>query len=117
MPNSGNFQPVNCFDLAATIAASGTTSAAVDLEGAALCGLFIPSAFTGTAITFQTAPTLTGTYVNVKDGAGNDYSKTVANSQFIPIAPSDMAGVRFLKVVSGSTEGAQRVITLATRPV
>lgn len=100
--------------ITATIAASGTTSNAVDLNGRTLCGIFVPAAFTGTALTFLASPD-GSTYVAVKDGAGNSVSLTVAQGQYIPVDATKLRGVRFLKIVSGSTEGAERVLTLVTR--
>jgi hypothetical protein len=101
----------------ATIAASGTTSGAVDLGHATLCGIYVPSSFTGTALTFTASETADGTFAPVKDGAGAAVSKTVAAGDYIYLDPVILAGVRFLKIVSGSTEGAARELTLAARVV
>lgn len=99
------------------ISSGGTKSAAVSLAGTTLTGIYMPATFTGTAVTFEAATSLTGTYLPVQDGAGSAISKTVAASQYIKIDPGDFAGVRFLKIVSGSTEGADRTVTLSLRPV
>lgn len=107
--------PVQDSTFTATIANGQTASGAVDMNTHALCGMFIPSSFTGTTITFQTALTLAGTYVSVRDGAGSALSKTVAQGQYIPLDPADFAGIRFLKIVSGSAEGGERVVTLVGR--
>ena len=117
MPSKNNFRSLIVSDATATIAASGTTSAEIDLSGATLCGIYIPASFTGTSIAFQASSTSGGTFVSVRDGAGSALSKTVAAGQYIKLDPADFAGVRFLKIVSGSTEGAERILTLAARPV
>lgn len=118
MPASSNYQSLVCADTATIIASSQTTSPAIDLGGTALAALFMPAAFTGTTIKIQAAPTADGAYNTVTDGAGNDYTLTVAANKVVPIANlAIMASLRFIKLVSGSVEGADRTIILATRPV
>lgn len=92
------------------------TSAAIDLRGKTLCGIFVPASFVGTSLTFSTSLTKSGTYVSMRDGAGSAYSKTIAASQFLPLNPQDFAGVRFLKVISSATE-TSKTLTLATRNI
>jgi hypothetical protein len=99
-----------------TIAASGQASGSLALDGFTLCGLYMPAAFTGTTLTFQ-AENGKGTFLTIADGAGSDVSKTVAASKYIKLDPSDFAGVNYLKIVSGSIESADRVITLALREI
>lgn len=101
----------------AVIAISGNTSAEIDLQGNTVVGVHMPAAFTGTSITFQAAQGSGGTYQPVKDGAGNSYSLTVAAAQFIPIDPVKMSGVRFMKIVSGSTEAAERTLQVVSKPI
>lgn len=115
--SKNHFRSFIAEDATTIIAASGTTSAEIDLSGTTLCGIYIPSAFTGTSISFQAATVSGGTFVSVRDGAGNAVSKTVAPSQYIKLDPTDFVGVRYLKVVSGSTEAAARTLTLAARPI
>ena len=114
MPSPSDFLVLTC-QSAATIASGQTASSAVDLAGTALVGISLPAAFTGTALTFSAALTVDGTYQSVRDGAGNAISKTVAQGQYIPIDPALFHGVRFLKVTSGSAEGADRVVTLVSK--
>lgn len=117
MTSKNHFRSFIVDDASTTIASSATTSGEIDLSGTTLCGIYIPAAFTGTSISFQAASESGGTFVAVKDGAGNSVSKTVAASQFIKIDPTDFVGVRFLKIVSGSTEAAERTLVLAARPI
>jgi hypothetical protein len=117
MPNTSDYSPKLCVDTVAVIAQSGTASAAVDLMGTTLAGLFTPAALTGTAMTFSTSPTADGTYTVIEAGAGSSYSVTVSASKFIAVDTAKFLGVRFLKVISGSAEAASRSITLATRPM
>lgn len=111
-----DFQPVVNYDKSVTIASGQQTSGAVDLSGCVLVGLDMPSAFTGTTVTFTVSSSQSGTYKTLyKDGA--NVSVTVTASRQVVLQPADFAGVRFLKVVSGSAEAAERTITLVTRPV
>ena len=107
------------YNLAATIASGATTSDEVDLGGDQLCGLFVPAAFTGTAVTITAAPASGGTFVAVIDPAtGLAYTLTVAAGKYAPISNlAFTAGLRFVKLVSGSAETPARVVILATRPV
>jgi hypothetical protein len=105
------------FGTLAAIANGATQSSAVDLTNFVLCGMFIPSAFTGTTITFQCSDAAGGTYVNIADGAGNVLTKTVAVSQYIYLDPNIFAGVRFLKITSGSAEGGARSVELVVRAI
>lgn len=100
----------------ATIAISTTKSAAVDLRGTTLCGFYMPAAFTGITITFE-ASADNSTFVPVEDGGGASISKTVSASKYISLNPADFAGIQYLKLVSGSTETAERDIELALRQV
>lgn len=118
MPSSSQYQPNDCYDLTVTIASGQTTSGEVDLTGCDLCGIFMPAAFTGTTLKIQAASAPGGTFVTVQDGAGNDYTLTVAASKYIPISNlAIVSGLRFIKFVSGSSEAADRALTLAARPI
>lgn len=100
-----------------TIAISQTDSSEVDLRGMTLCGIHLPAAFTGTALTFKAATASGGTFQSVVDGAGAAVSKTVAQGQYVKLDPADFAGIQFIKIVSGSSEAAERTLTLALRSV
>jgi hypothetical protein len=116
--NPTSFEDLRC-QIAATItvATSTTISGEVDLGGTEIVGLQMPATFTGTAITFQVATVSGGTYQAMIDGAGNTVTKTVANGKYVGIDPTLFRGVRFLKLVSGSAENADRVITVITCPL
>ncbi len=116
MPTVSDFQSV-INSIAATIPASGTTTAAIDLGGTSLVGIQLPASFTGTGLSFQVATTLSGTYQGVIDGSGTTLLKTIAAGKYLMLDPSEFAGIQFLKIVSNATEAAQRDLTLITRPV
>ena len=104
-------------DATSNIASGGNTSDEIDLSGTTLCGIYMPSAFTGTGLTFLASTTTGGTFISVRDGAGSAIVKTVAASQYIRLDPTDFIGIRFLKIVSNGTEAATRTLTLAARPI
>lgn len=95
----------------AVIASSGTKSAAIDLKGMALNGVKLPATFTGTAISFEMCDTADGTYVPVKSTtSGTTLSYTVAQATYAAIDPTPFQGIRYLKIVSNATEGAERTL-------
>lgn len=99
-----------------TITSGQTVSAAIDLLGQVLCQIQIPAAFTGTTLTFQSSHD-DSTYQALYNSGNIALSITVAAGRNYNIAPPDFAGCRFLKLVSGSAEGADRAIRLITRQV
>lgn len=120
MPTSNQFIPIVNYDLAATIASGQTTSAEIDLAGTQLCGFFFPASFTGATVKIQAASASGGTFALVQkdEAGGGDYTISVSTGKFTPLTNlSLIAGLRFIKIVSASSEGADRSITLATRPL
>lgn len=105
----------------ATIAASGSLSAAVDLAGCTLCRISMPSAWTTANLTFSVSYDGT-TYNDLYDQYGTEVTVTAAASRTIYLPPSEWAGIRFVKVRSGTsatpvTQEAERALILVTRPV
>lgn len=105
------------YDLTTTISVGQTTGATIDLRGLELVGLFIPSNFTATSISFQTATSATGTFVPAQDGYGSVYALTVSPNTYIPINNYNViAGLRFLQLVGNAAQtSTNAVITLAMR--
>lgn len=94
----------------ATIAAEGTTSGAVVVQGTPI-GVLFPAALTGTAISFT-----------VNDGAGtykavSGLSVTAVASNWVKIAPTDGVILNDFKIVSNGTEAAARDFKLMVRQV
>ena len=108
------------YDIGATasvvIANGQTVSEAAPFYGLRLVGLITPAALTGTSVTFQGS--VDGvTYVPIYDSAGVAITATVSTSRWTVLDPADFAGMAYIKVVSGSAEGAARTIVLIARPV
>lgn len=99
-----------------TIATSATVSAAVDLDGTHLFAIETPAALTSTWVNFQVSADNV-TFSALYDSGGTQVSATVAPSRVIYLDPSIFAGFQYLKLVAGTSEAANRVLTLFTRSV
>ncbi len=88
------------------IALSGTTSAEIDLSDFDLVGLITPATFDGTTITFTGATTSGGTFypVAASNAASTAYTVTTTASVLTPINPDIFAGIRYIKIVCGSSQ-------------
>lgn len=100
-----------------TITSGQTASAAIDIGGYSLVGFSLPATMTGTATSITVASTLAGTYNPLYDSGGTLYSRTTAALRYYAVSPFDSNGIRFMRVVSGSAEGADRVITLHLKSI
>lgn len=104
-------QAIDAVDV--TIESSGTTSSAANVYGKGnVVAVETPSALTGTSFTFE-ASTDGSTYVPLYN-EGTQYSVTVGTSRYVALDPAVFAGVKWVKVVSGSSEAASRTITIVT---
>ncbi len=108
----------------AVIADAATESGAIDLGPFSPLGLFVPTGFEGTSITFKAAPQVVsgttvsaGTYVPVYDGDGALLSYTVAAGQFVPIDPTHFTGIRFLKIVAGTAQTGASTVTVPAKQI
>lgn len=100
------------------IATSTTISSAVDLLGAQLVGVYVPSTFDGTTFTLTVCDTLAGTYTTLIGSDGNAVTLTVAASRYLGLTDAQQAqlrGAKFIKIVCGSAQTTtDTVFTLAT---
>lgn len=107
----GLFNP----NYAATILSGQQESSVIQCGGFVLCGVKIPAAFTGTTLTFEMCDTVGGTYVPVNGVDGSAISYTVAQGNYYAIDPKDFQGINFLKIKSGSAEGADRALVVSMK--
>jgi hypothetical protein len=107
----GNFNPA----LAATIANGQQISSTIKLGGFSLVGVFLPAAFTGTALTFLASHDGTNFFSVVTSTSGTALSYTVAQGTYAAIDPKDFQGIEYLQIKSGSSEAAARTLTLAVK--
>lgn len=112
------------YDKTITISSGGTTTAAVDtglvssFSNTQLVGITFPAAMTSTTMTIQRATTESGTYTTLREvGGASSYSLTVAASVTVPLDHRIFVCAPFIKLVAGSSEGADRTITLHFREV
>jgi hypothetical protein len=101
--------------LSATIASGQTTSAEIDLLGGTLVGILFPAAMTGSTLKIQVASASGGTFETLQkdEVGGGDYTITVSAGKAVPLTNlAVLKGWRFIKLVSGSSEGADRILTL-----
>ena len=94
-----------------TIASSGTTSTALTLQGGRVpLAIVTPSALTGTAFTFQASTDGTN-FFNLYNEA-TQYSVAVNTSRYIALNPDVFQAIRYIRIVSGSSEAALRTISV-----
>lgn len=86
--------------------ASGTTSAELDLIGGTLVSIITPASLASTTFTITVSDVSGGTFVTAKDPltSGNTRTFTIAASGYYDIPPAITAGMRYIKVVFGSSE-------------
>lgn len=99
-----------------TIASGASLSAAVHLAAGMLLGVILPAVWTAANLTLQASADGV-TYADVYDKAGNEVTITAAASRCITLDPWDFAGVRYLKIRSGTAsvpvnQAADRSLTL-----
>lgn len=104
----------------ATIANAASLSDAQDLGNARLAAIAMPAAWTTAGLTFQASAdgtTYYDLYASDNLGTAAEYLIGAAASEVISVPIGDFAGLRYLKVRSGTTgtpvaQGAARILTL-----
>lgn len=101
---------------------SGATglSAEIDLVGLAVIEIVMPATWVAAALTFSGSDASGGTFTNLYDAAGGEYTVQAAASRRIKVPASDLLGDCFLKLRSGLSgaavdQTADRVLTLKVR--
>ena len=98
--------------LTATIANGATTSDAVNLYGCTAIGIGFPAAMTGATVTFKGSLDDGSTFLDIYDIDGVQVSYTFVASTGLPLDVKTFAPYDQIKVVSASSEGAERLITI-----
>jgi hypothetical protein len=107
----GNFQSA----VAASIASGQQISSTIELEGYSFCGVFLPAAFTGTALTFEASYDGTNFFPVYNTTSGTALSYTVAQGHYCAIDPKDFYGINYLQIKSGSAEAAARTLQVSLK--
>lgn len=97
-----------------TIGSGSTTSSNLSTQGLGVVAIILPSAFTGTTMTFNGSDDGTNFYP-MYNTAGTALSCTIAASRMVVFSPGDLVGPQFIQLVSGSAEGGARTIQCVTR--
>lgn len=102
-----------------TISNGTALSPAVDLTQYSLVGLVMPSGWTAANLTFQGSAD-NSNFFDLYDSGAEVNLGSAAASRYILLNPTTFAGLRFLKVRSGTSaspvnQGADRVVTLVLR--
>lgn len=97
-----------------TIADSTTISASVFLKNGVAGAIIMPSAITSTTLSFQVSIDDTA-YTALYDTAGSLISYTVAANHTIPLNKEVFGAFPFLKIVTGSSELANRTFIILIR--
>lgn len=105
----------------AVIAEGAALSGAINLGGASLAGFQMPADWTAANLTFQGSAT-GETFYNLYDKNGNEVTVIAADDRYIQVDVADFAGIKHLKVRSGTSgsavnQVAARTIVLVLRPV
>ena len=103
-------------NVSVTIANGQTTStaAAVFSAGGIAGAIITPAALTGTALSFQVSLDNT-VFTALYDTSGSAVSYTVAANRVIPLNPDVFGSFPYLKLVSGSSEAADRTFIILVR--
>lgn len=105
----------------AKIASGQTVGEIVDLRGQRLVGIKTPADLTGTTLTWQCAEAADGTFYAAHHlntlAVTATVLTSVADDKYIMLPPDKAPSNCFIKLVSGSSEGADRTFWLFTEPV
>lgn len=98
------------------IASSGTDSTIIEAtSGWMFVGLLTPGTLTSTTLTFEVGTT-SGAMLPLHFNTGVQYGITSAASQRYLLEPTHFIGARFIRVVAGSAEAAERTLTFISVP-
>lgn len=93
-------------------------AATIATQGLSLCGILMPAAFTGDALTFYSCSDATGTApIQIFTKANVALSYVVAQAQYQVIDPDDFRGVQFLQIRSDENEGADRILLCSMKGI
>ena len=100
-----------------TIPSCETTTESFNFETKIITGIIMPSAFTGTSISFELSYD-NSTFYPLYDAPTNALvTISVTTGVFYGIVPQDFTYLGFLRIVSDATEDADREIQIITRKV
>ena len=117
MVDKNEVQETIDLDETVTISSGQSLSAAFPCGGMRLVGLQMPASWTAAVITFQASKSATGTFGDVRNADGSEFSvNVVAGTDWIALDPIDFFGMKYIKIRSGTSatpvaQGADRQIS------
>jgi hypothetical protein len=111
------YQGITVTGVVATIAAGGTLSSAVSLNGFSLCAILLPATFTGATISFEASFDGTNYFPVYSTTSGTLLSYTVTQGHYVAIDPKDFFGIKTVKILSASTEGSTRTLNCSLKGI
>lgn len=99
-----------------SIAAAGTTSNAIDLQGRALVSISTPSAISGAAFTFESSYDNV-TYQQAVSEGGGAITVTCAAAKNVMVNPNLLLGARYIKLVRDNAQAAAKQIVIISRNI
>lgn len=100
---------------ALTIPSGGVNSTGFKVAGGAV-GLLIPPGFTGTTLTIQVGLEGDANYKTLRDASGAVVTMTVVADSFCAFYGEGLRGVVNARVVAGTPQAADAVLTLVYTP-
>ena len=97
-----------------TIATSDTVSASIYLKNGVAGAIITPSSLTSTTLSFQVSNNDVD-YTALYDTSGSLISYTVAANRVIPLSKEIFGAFPYLKIVTGSSEAANRTFIVLIR--
>ena len=90
---------------------TGTTSTAFTLQGTIPLAIVTPAGLASTSITFQGS--LDGSSFYDLYNGSSAYSLTVAASRYIALNPDVFEGVRYIRIIAGSSETSKDIFIVS----
>lgn len=106
--------------VALTVASGASATEELNTLGFIPVAIKTPAAWTTAALTFLGCEVSGGTYCDVYDDAGTEYSVAASTSRYILLNPAAFASFQFIKVRSGTTgspvnQGGARTVIVVLR--
>lgn len=110
--NNNDHSTMGYYDF--TISSGQTTSDSYHNKGGRLVGLHFPAAMTGATVAVQMSPDLTGSAFY---GVSSLASINATVDTVVAVNPTDSVCAQYIRLVSASSEGADRTIRAFFMPV
>ena len=100
-----------------TVSASATSSSVLTCGGTSPTGIFLPSTFVTSNITFKVCKTPDGSFLPVRNFDGTAFTVAGAASTFVPLLPSMFNSVLYIQLSFDQTQTSAEVIDFALCPI